>query len=121
MTNFRSKTPSSYSITIWSVQLFNPLSNKSASNTFQEQTTLGPTSFPNWPAPSSKIEIDPYYSKHYPPSITHTCQILTHTPANNVTPSQTQNWTTPYIQYLKTGNPPSTRTKLGWLRPLGTL
>jgi len=55
------------------------------------------------------------------PSITHTCQILTHKPANNVTPSQTQNWTTPYIQYLKTGNPPSTRTKLGWLRLPGTL
>jgi len=54
------------------------------------------------------------------PSITHTCQNLTHTPANNVTPSQSQNWTTPYIQYLKTGNPPSTRTKLGWLRPPGT-
>jgi len=31
------------------------------------------------------------------PSITHTCQNLTHTPANNVTPSQSQNWTTPYI------------------------
>jgi len=54
------------------------------------------------------------------PSITHTCQTLTHTPANNVTPSQTQDWTTPYIQYLKTGNPPSTQTKLGWLKPPGT-
>ena len=54
------------------------------------------------------------------PSITHTCQILTHTPANNITPSQTQNWTTPYIQYLKTGNPPSTQTKLGRLKPPGT-
>jgi len=40
------------------------------------------------------------------PSITHTCQNLTHTPASNVTPSQSHNWTTPYIQYLKTGNPP---------------
>jgi len=38
------------------------------------------------------------------PSITHTCQNLTHTSANNVTPSQSQNWTNPYIQYLKTGN-----------------
>jgi len=54
------------------------------------------------------------------PSITHTCQNLTHTPASNVTPSQSQNWTTPYIQYLKTGNPPQTRTKHGWLRPPGT-
>jgi len=54
------------------------------------------------------------------PSITHTCQNLTHTPANNVTPSQSQNWTTPYIQYLKTGNLPSMRTKLGWLRPPST-
>jgi len=55
------------------------------------------------------------------PSITHTCQTLTHTPASNVTPSQTQNRTTPYIQYLKTGNHPSTQTKLGWLKPPGTL
>jgi len=43
------------------------------------------------------------------PSITHTCQTLTHTPTYNVTPSQTQNWTTPYIQYLKTSNPPAPR------------
>ena len=55
------------------------------------------------------------------PFITHTCQTLNHTPASNVTLSQTQNWTTPYIQYLKTGNPPSMQTKLGWLRPPGTL
>jgi len=54
------------------------------------------------------------------PSITQTCQNLTHTPASNATPSQSQNWTTPYIQYLKTGNPPKTRTKLGWLRSPGT-
>jgi len=39
------------------------------------------------------------------PSITHTCQNLTDSPADNVTPSQSQNWTTPYIQYLKTSNP----------------
>jgi len=54
------------------------------------------------------------------PSITHTCQNLIHTPTNNVTPFQSQNWTTPYIQYVKTGNPPSTRTKLGWLKPPST-
>jgi len=40
------------------------------------------------------------------PSITQTCQNLTHTPVGNATPSQSQNWTTHYIQYLKTGNPP---------------
>jgi len=48
------------------------------------------------------------------PSITHTCQTLTHTPANNVTPFQTQDWTTPYIQYLKIGNPPIDTDKT-WL------
>jgi len=48
------------------------------------------------------------------PSITHTCQNLTHTPVNSVTPFQSQNWTTPYIQYLKTGNPPLDADKT-WL------
>jgi len=40
------------------------------------------------------------------PSITNTCQNLTHSPVDNTTPPQSHNWTTPYIQYLKTGNPP---------------
>jgi len=40
------------------------------------------------------------------PSVTHACQTLTHTPSNSITPTQNPNWTTPYIQYLKTGNPP---------------
>jgi len=39
------------------------------------------------------------------PSITYTCQSLTQTPTNNVTLSQSQNWITPYIQYLQTGTP----------------
>jgi len=48
------------------------------------------------------------------PSITHTCQNLTHAPIENTTPSQSHNWTTPYIQYLKTGNPPQDADKT-WL------
>ena len=48
------------------------------------------------------------------PSITHTYQNLTHTPANNVAPPQNHNWTTPYIQYLKTDNPPQDADKT-WL------
>ena len=38
------------------------------------------------------------------PSITNICLNLDHT----------KNWTTPYIQYLKTGNPPANTDK-GWL------
>jgi len=48
------------------------------------------------------------------PSITHTCQNLTYAPTDNTTPSQNHNWTTPYIQYLKTGNPPQDADKT-WL------
>ena len=45
------------------------------------------------------------------PSITHTYQNLTHAPADIITPSQSHNWTTPYIQYLKTDNPPQDANK----------
>ena len=48
------------------------------------------------------------------PSVTHTCHTLTHTPSNSFTPTQNPNWTTPYIQYLKTGNPPADADKT-WL------
>jgi len=48
------------------------------------------------------------------PSITHTCQNLTHAPTNNITRSQSHNWTTLYIQYLKTGKPPQDADKT-WL------
>jgi len=48
------------------------------------------------------------------PSITHTCQNLTHSPADNTTPPQSHNWTIPYIQYLKTGNPAQDADKT-WL------
>ena len=37
------------------------------------------------------------------PSITNTC--------HNLTQSQADNWTTPYIQYLQTGNPPPNADK----------
>ena len=36
------------------------------------------------------------------PSITNTCHNLNHTSADNITPPQTHNYTTPYIQYLQT-------------------
>jgi len=39
------------------------------------------------------------------PSITHTCQNLTHTPTSNVTPSQSQNWTTPTSNTSKPATP----------------
>jgi len=39
------------------------------------------------------------------PSITNTCHNLTHNSVDKIAPSQTHNWTTPYIQYLQTGNP----------------
>ena len=48
------------------------------------------------------------------PSITNTFHNLTHTPADNMTHPQTHNWTTPYIQYLQTGNPPQDADKT-WL------
>jgi len=48
------------------------------------------------------------------PSITNTCHNLTHAPADNITPPQTHNRTTPYIQYLQTGNPPQDTDKT-WL------
>jgi len=48
------------------------------------------------------------------PSITHTCQNLANAPADNITPSQSHNWTTPYIHYLKTGNPSQDADKT-WL------
>jgi len=48
------------------------------------------------------------------PSITHTCQNLTHAPMDGIAPPQNHNWTTPYIQYLKTGNPPQDVDKT-WL------
>ena len=48
------------------------------------------------------------------PFITNTCQNLTHSLADNTTPPQNHNWTTPYIQYLKTGNPPQDADKT-WL------
>ena len=48
------------------------------------------------------------------PSITHTCQNLTHASTDNPTPSKSHNWTTPYIQYLKTGNHPQDADKT-WL------
>ena len=48
------------------------------------------------------------------PSITHTCQNLTHAPTDNTAPPQSHNWTTPYIQYLKTDNPPQDADKT-WL------
>ena len=48
------------------------------------------------------------------PSITHTCQNLTHVPTDSTAPPQNHNWTTPYIQYLKTGNPPQDADKT-WL------
>jgi len=52
------------------------------------------------------------------PSITNTCHNLTHSPANNTTPPQIHNWTTPYIQYLQTGNPPQDADKT-WLARAG--
>ena len=48
------------------------------------------------------------------PSITNTCHNLIHTSADNLTHSQAHNWTTPYIQYLWTGNPPPDTDKT-WL------
>jgi len=48
------------------------------------------------------------------PSITHTCQNLTHNLTDNTALPQNHNWTTPYIQYLKTGNPPQDADKT-WL------
>jgi len=48
------------------------------------------------------------------PSITNTCHNLTHSLADNTTPPHTHNWTTPYIQYLQTGNPPQDADKT-WL------
>jgi len=45
------------------------------------------------------------------PSITNTCQNLTHSPTDDTTPPHTHNWTTPYIQYLKIGNPPQDANK----------
>ena len=48
------------------------------------------------------------------PSITNTCHNLTHAPADNNTPTQTHNWTTPYIQYLQIDNPPQDADKT-WL------
>jgi len=48
------------------------------------------------------------------PSVTHTCQNLTHAPTDNTTLPQSHNWTTPNIQYLKTGNPPQDADKT-WL------
>jgi len=52
------------------------------------------------------------------PSITNTCQNLTHSPTDNTTPPQSHNWTTPYIQYLKTSNPPQDVDKT-WLAKAG--
>ena len=48
------------------------------------------------------------------PSITHTYQNLAHTPADNITPFQSYNCTTPFIQYLKTDNHPQDADKT-WL------
>jgi len=48
------------------------------------------------------------------PSITHTCQNLTHPPTDSTAPPQNHNWTTPYIQYLKAGNIPQDADKT-WL------
>ena len=48
------------------------------------------------------------------PSITNTCQNLTYTPTDSTTPPQNHNWTTPYIQYLRTGNPQQDADKT-WL------
>jgi len=48
------------------------------------------------------------------PSITHTCQNLTHAPTDNIAPPQSHKCTTPYIQYLKTGNPQQDADKT-WL------
>ena len=48
------------------------------------------------------------------PSIINTCHNLTHTIADNLTHPQAHNWTTPYIQYLQTDNPPPNADKT-WL------
>jgi len=48
------------------------------------------------------------------PSITHTYQNLTHASTDNTTLSKNHNWTTPYIQYLKTSNHPPYADKT-WL------
>jgi len=48
------------------------------------------------------------------PSITNTCQNLAHSSTDNITPFHNHNWTTPYIQYLKTGNHPQDADKT-WL------
>jgi len=48
------------------------------------------------------------------PSITNTCQNLTHSPADSTTPPQNHNWIIPYILYLKTSNPPQDADKT-WL------